>query len=381
MIDIFSNVIMKKVIIIGGGLAGLISAVMLSKKSGFEVLLVDKNDTFLNLIRLHLTFKEPIENFQKKFLELSKKFHFRFLQKEVNITPENLVKWEKDSRIEELNESFDYLVLSTGAKQRSLDSGITVSSDSRILGLNDFITQKWKDSAYDILSASDISFVGGGASSIQFLFELFTFLDKYKSKPKINFFTMEERLLSNLPKIFHDYTLSKFKNKNTKFFSKQKIESTTRDEIRVYSLIDSKTKDYPSDITFLFLGVTPSPFKILTNEYGQVKQDDTIFKNIFAAGDCSTFISNGDNSMSAQIAVRKARIITRNIFNLVDKQKLLEFNYKELGYFISMGDLDGIGWMLNPNNVLFGPGAFAVKELIEKQFELFVTGVDTYIDF
>jgi len=31
--------------------------------------------------------------------------------------------------------------------------------------------------------------------------------------------------------------------------------------------------------------------------------------------------------------------------------------------------------------VLFGPGAFAVKELIEKQFELFVTGVDTYIDF
>jgi hypothetical protein len=46
-----------------------------------------------------------------------------------------------------------------------------------------------------------------------------------------------------------------------------------------------------------------------------------------------------------------------------------------------MGGLDGIGWMLFPMNILFGPPAFVVKELIEKQLEFFITGLDTYIDF
>jgi NADH dehydrogenase FAD-containing subunit len=85
--------------------------------------------------------------------------------------------------------------------------------------------------------------------------------------------------------------------------------------------------------------------------------------------------------MSAQIAVRKARIVSRNILNHSQNKSLNNFNYKELGYFISMGGLDGIGWMLFPMNILFGPPAFVVKELIEKQLEFFITGLDTYIDF
>ena len=85
--------------------------------------------------------------------------------------------------------------------------------------------------------------------------------------------------------------------------------------------------------------------------------------------------------MSAQIAVRKARIVSRNILNHSQNKSLNPFNYKELGYFISMGGLDGIGWMLFPMNVLFGPPAFVVKELIEKQLDFFITGLDTYIDF
>ncbi len=85
--------------------------------------------------------------------------------------------------------------------------------------------------------------------------------------------------------------------------------------------------------------------------------------------------------MSAQIAVRKARAVVQNICLHSDQKSLKPFHYKELGYFISLGSLDGIGWMLLPINILFGPPAFVVKELIEKQLEFFMTGLDTYIDF
>lgn len=371
---------MKKVIILGGGVSGLISAILLARGNNFEVLLVDKNESFLNVLRLHLSFQEPLQNFQKSFSSLASTFHFKFLQKEVLISNENLLKWEKESFIDQINERFDYLIVSTGASQISPES-LSVSKDAIVLGLNEFINEKWKDSIYQLISAENISFVGGGASSIQFIFELFAYLEKYKLKPNINFFTMEDRILSSLPNVFHDYIHSKFKYKNTFFFPHHKIKSITKENILVESLETKSTKEFPSDLTFFFPGVRPSPFRLETNEYGQLKHVSQLFQNIFAAGDCSYFNTNGDNSMSAQIAVRKARTVLRNILNHSQNKSLNQFNYKELGYFISMGGLDGIGWMLFPMNVLFGPPAFVVKELIEKQLDFFITGLDTYIDF
>jgi NADH:ubiquinone reductase (H+-translocating) len=371
----------KKIIIIGGGVSGLISAVLLARRNEFEVLLVDKNESFLNILRLHLTFQEPLKNFQKNFSELANKFNFKFLQKEVHITNENLLKWERESLIDQINERFDYLILSTGASQVSPESIVSASQDSVVLGLNEFITEGWKDSIYQLISAENISFVGGGASSIQFIFELYSYLEKYKLKPKINFFTMEDRILSSLPNVFHEYIYSKFKNKNTFFYSHQKIKSITRESIIVESLETKDSREFPSDITFLFPGVRPSPFRLETNEFGQLIQPSHVLQTIFTAGDCSYFHSSGDNSMSAQIAVRKARTVSQNILNHSQNKSLNNFSYKELGYFISMGGLDGIGWMLFPMNILFGPPAFVVKELIEKQLEFFITGLDTYIDF
>lgn len=371
---------MKKVIILGGGVSGLVSATLLARQNNFEVLLVDKNESFLNVLRLHLTFQEPLQNFQKSFSSLASKFNFKFLQKEVIISSEDLLRWQKESFIDQINESFDYLIVSTGASQVSPES-LSTSKDAIVLGLNDFISEKWKDNIFQLISSENISFVGGGASSIQFIFEMYAFLEKYKLKPKINFFTMEDRILSSLPKVFHDYIHSKFRNKNTYFYSNHKIKSITRENVLVESVKARTTEEFPSDITFFFPGVRPFPFQMETNEYGQFMHGSYIYQNIFASGDCSYFKSNGDNYMSAQIAVRKARIVSRNILNHSQNQSLSNFNYKELGYFISMGGLDGIGWMLAPMNVLFGPPAFVVKELIEKQLEFFITGLDTYIDF
>jgi NADH:ubiquinone reductase (H+-translocating) len=370
----------KKIIILGGGVSGLVSAILLAKND-FEVLLIDKEESFLNSLKLHLSFWEPLKNFQKNYKDLSLKFHFQFLQKEILLSEENLLKWEKESFVDQIQKPFDYLIVTTGASQNSTTSNLSITQDATVLTLNDFYSEKWKESIYQLLSSENISFVGGGATSIQFLFELYAYLEKYKLKPKINFFTREDRLLSSLPSFFHEYIHFKFKFKNTEFFPKHQIKSITNSSINVHSLASGVSKDFPSDFTFFFPGVRPSPFRIDTNEFGQIRLSSHIVQNFFSAGDCSYFHARGDNSMSAQIAVRKARTVVQNILLQSKHQGLKPFHYKELGYFISLGGLDGIGWMLLHMNILFGPPAFVIKELIEKQLEFFITGLDTYVDF
>ncbi|MCB1202570.1 MAG: hypothetical protein KDK41_18160, partial [Leptospiraceae bacterium] len=60
---------------------------------------------------------------------------------------------------------------------------------------------------------------------------------------------------------------------------------------------------------------------------------------------------------------------------------LNKYNFKELGFFISLGPFDGLGYMLIKEIMLSGLPAFAVKESIELQFDLFVQGFDTYPPF
>ena len=187
---------MKKIIILGGGVSGLVSAILLAKND-FEVLLIDKEESFLNSLKLHLSFWEPLKNFQKNYKDLSLKFHFQFLQKEILLSEENLLKWEKESFVDQIQKPFDYLIVTTGASQNSTTSNLSITQDATVLTLNDFYSEKRKESIYQLLSSENISFVGGGATSIQFLFELYAYLEKYKLKPKINFFTREDRLLSS----------------------------------------------------------------------------------------------------------------------------------------------------------------------------------------
>ena len=94
----------------------------------------------------------------------------------------------------------------------------------------------------------------------------------------------------------------------------------------------------------------------------------------------SKFEGNGSNQFSAQTAIRKARVVAENIINIENKNPLLDYDYQPLGYFISLGPGDGVGWLLNKNIVTSGLAAYAIKETIEKQFELFLEGFNTYFE-
>lgn len=83
--------------------------------------------------------------------------------------------------------------------------------------------------------------------------------------------------------------------------------------------------------------------------------------------------------MTAQTAVRKGRLIAENILLSIRGRELARYGYQELGYFVSLGMFDGIGWIFTPMNVLSGLPAFFAKEMIETQFALLLRGWDTYL--
>ena len=103
-------------------------------------------------------------------------------------------------------------------------------------------------------------------------------------------------------------------------------------------------------------------------------------QNIFTAGDCAHFNSYGSNTMTAQSAVRKGKLAARNILRSSSTLKLFEpYLHHDLGYVVSLGPKDAVGWLALENNVVSGTPALVIKELVECQFDLLLTGIDTYL--
>jgi NADH dehydrogenase len=134
-----------------------------------------------------------------------------------------------------------------------------------------------------------------------------------------------------------------------------------------------------SGLTFCFVGKR-SAMALETNAFGQVMAGRTALSHIFAAGDCSRYRSVGSNVPTAQSAVRKGKLCARNILRHSGNLKILEpYLHQDLGYVISLGPRDAIGWIGLQANVVGGAPAVVVKELVEAQHELLLAGIDTYL--
>jgi len=137
--------------------------------------------------------------------------------------------------------------------------------------------------------------------------------------------------------------------------------------------------ELPSIMSLVFSGKKQSNI-LATNSFGQVIVDRTPLKNIFAAGDCAVYQSFGSNAMTAQSAVRKGKLVAHNILRHASVLKILEpYLHRDIGYVVSLGPVDAVGWLALENNVITGIPALVIKEIVEAQYDLLLTGVDTYL--
>ncbi len=369
-----------KIVIVGGGYAGMAAMTTLYRyMPSAEVTLVDSGANHLKITHLHETFRYPLNDFLVPFATLAQHFGFHHIQSALSITPILLKQWQQTRCIQvgEHTLPFDYLLITTGMHANLNYFG------EQVLGLDNFAKTAGSDLLNLHLPASHdaetfITIVGGGATGIQFLFEITDFLRRIRSSCKLRLIDGGERVLRQFPEKFSQYVQTRMLEESIEFHPSTRFVKQQDNQLVLKKDITGESFFLPSILSLMFSGNRAEILK--TNAFGQIMVDQDTLTNIFAAGDCAHYQSFGSNAMTAQSAVRKGKLAARNLLRHSGIIKVMEpYLHQDVGYVVSLGSADAVGWLAVENNVVTGIPALMIKEIVEAQYDLLLTGVDTYL--
>ena len=370
------------IVIVGGGYAGITALTTFVRyMPDANITIIDPRSHHVKITHLHESFRYPLQDFMVPFSSLEERFNCRHICAELHATEDNIQQWSADKfiTINEEKIEFDYVLIASGAA-----SGCT-SQESNVHDINTFLTISGSELINRSLKTIDqekpyISVVGGGATGIQFLFEIAHFIKRKKIECNLRLIHSNDRVLQQFPAGFSEYTEDRMSELGIDFQQNTYYQKQTENSIFLKSKETKEEFELPSKMTLLFLGNNPGK-RLSANTFGQVIVDSQPIRNIFVAGDCSDYNSCGSNTMSAQSSVRKGRLAACNILRDSSMLKVFEpYLHQDLGYVISLGPKDAVGWLAVENNVVGGTPALLLKELVESQYDLLLAkGIDTYL--
>ena len=217
-------------------------------------------------------------------------------------------------------------------------------------------------SALNSAKSASLTFVivGGGATGVELAGEMSDYFYKTFSKfypkeiiSKVKIILIERgnELIPQFSPKLRKIALETLRKKNIEVILGKGVKEVGKDFIKLDDETIIKTK------TIIWTaGVEPnlpeivgniekdSKGRLIVNEYLQVKNYD----NVFALGDVCCFIQDQKPlPQLAQVAVREARVVAKNIFNLIQNKPLEKFVYKHQGDLISLGRFFAIGEIKN----------------------------------
>ncbi len=370
-----------KIVIVGGGYAGIAALVTLVRHMPeVRITIIDPRPHHLKITHIHETFRYPLDDFLVSFSDLENRFGCRHVCAQLILNDCVLQQSQKDRFIVVNDEilEFDYLLVAAGSPLARL------SKSDDIFDLNDFMITTGSDLLNQQRYIHEpgekiISVIGGGATGIQFLFEIAHFLQRQNFGWKLRLIHGGDRVLNQFGVGFSEYTQARMSELDIDFYPNTRYRDQVANKILLQEVETGNQFELPSTISLLFLGKkldTP----LFANAFGQVVIEQKQLENIFTAGDCSIYNSAGSNAMTAQSSVRKGMLAARNILRHSGSLKLLEpYFHRDLGYVISLGPSDAVGWLALEGNVVGGMPALMIKEMVEAQYDLLLTGIDTYL--
>jgi NADH dehydrogenase len=372
-----------RILIIGAGYAGISALVTIFRYMPRAlVTIIDTRPHHLKITHLHETFRYPLEDFRIPFSVLENRYGCRHVCAELEWRTDTFLQWQNDKSIFVDGEilKFDYALVASGS------SAAPIPKSANVADLHDFMdiagSSLWDtrlDHDNNRIEEGPISVIGGGATGIQFLFEIAYFLKRRKSQRTLRLIHGDTRTLSQFPTGFSTYAQDRMSEMNIDFYPGTLYREQQRDQILLEEMEGGRQYALPSAFSFLFVGKAPSPL-IRTNAFGQVLFGQKPLQNIFAAGDCSNFQAFGSNTCTAQSAVRKGILAARNMLRHSGTLKLLEpYLHRDLGYVVSLGPEDAVGWLASEGNVVTGMPALVIKEVVEAQYDLLLEGINSYL--
>lgn len=353
----------KRIVIVGGGFGGIELANKLNK-SGYQVILIDKNNFHQFLPLIYQVASAGIEPssisfpFRNIYKRRKKDFFFRMAEARA-VVPEKNILQTSIGKIE-----YDYLVLAAGTVSNYFGNkhieevAMPMKNISEAVGLRNAILSNFeraitcadKNERKELLN---IVIVGGGATGIEIAGALaemkrFVIPKEYPeidpNELKIYLIEAADRLLQGMSPKSSQATLRFLTNMGVEVILEKKVADYTDKKVIFENgdTIPTRTFIWTSGVKAVTINNIPSDRlgrggRILVDEHNRVKGYD----NIFAIGDqcimtTDSSFPNGHPQL-AQVAIQQGRLLAKNFLAMVQNTPLTPFTYKDLGSMATIG--------------------------------------------
>jgi len=381
-----------KILILGVGFGGFYTLKYLHKffhknkilknlkriNKSVKFVLVNKKNYFLFTPLLHefVTGSVSLEDFIEPLRRVIRCCNYEFLQGEIKSI-------DLENQLIELDESkigYDYLVIALGSKTnfydipgaeenifilKYLDDAIklrnhfvhTFEIANRYLFLNQHKNiLNTQPPTIEVEGILNFVVVGGRPTGVELVAEMSdyfykTFFKIYPkeliSKLKIILIEKGNEIIPQFSKKLKKITLEVLKNKKIEIILGRGVKKVDKNFIILdyETLIKTKTVIWTAGIRPNLLEIVgniekESTGRVIVSEYLQLKN----YNNVFSLGDICCFIQNQKPlPRLAQVTVRQAEIVAKNIFYSIYNKPLEKFVYKHKGDLISLGKFFAAG--------------------------------------
>jgi NADH dehydrogenase len=336
-----------RVLILGGGYAGIFCASNLCKNKNVQVTVVNDGPQLQLLQNIHRVASGELQP-REITLDIqgilgkdvifvkgkSEKVDLVDKQAEIVLTESGMVQIIR----------YDYLIIAIGAKNKYFGINGAKENTLSLRSVDDSI--KLNRIIKSLQQGSILTIAGGGATGLSLAGAL---SEKYGNKIRIRVIEAQKEILPGWDALVIEMVKGKLENnKNLEILKGKPII-----EISPHSVTLSSGETLQTNVTVWTAGIGGQDLtiipeakriasgRIIVNKYSQVlRSEGGVFDNVFAIGDISAFQLDNDGKLSpqlAQFAVRQARNVAKNILRKESGEEMIELEYLQKGQIISLG--------------------------------------------
>ena len=352
-----------RVLILGGGYAGIFAATNLCKNKNVQVTLVSDSPRLQLLQNIHRVASGELQpgdiTLDIQGILGDGVFFVKGKSEKVDLVAKQAEIVLTESGMVQIIE-YDYLIIAIGAKNAYFGIKGARENTLSLRSVDDSI--KLDRIIKSLPQGSILTIAGGGASGLSLAGAL---SEKYGNKIRIRVIEAQKEVLPGWDPIIIEMVKGKLeKNKNLEILRGKPIIEIGPDSVTLSSeeTLQTNVTVWTAGIGGQDLDIIPTvkrtgSGRIIVNKYSQVlRSDGGVFDNVFAIGDISAFQLDNEGKMSpqlAQFAVRQARNVAKNILRKESGEEMIELEYLQKGQLISlgkncMGTLNGFpisGWL------------------------------------
>ncbi|BAW96632.1 type II NADH dehydrogenase B [[Synechococcus] sp. NIES-970] len=347
------------IVIIGGGFAGLYTALRLLQfpweaSHRPDITLIDRQDHFVFSPLLYELITEEMQPWEvaPTYAELLRHGPVKFLQTQVQtINPA-----EKQVICGDRQIAYDYLVIAAGGTTKILDIPGVKEHAIPFKTLNDALRLKEKLRALETSEAEKIrvAIVGGGYSGVELACKL---ADRLGDRGRLRIIDRGETILKNAPKFNQEAAQKALEERGIWIDYETEVTELTADSLSLR--YKGEVDTIPVELVLWTGGTAIAPWireltlphadngKLQVNSQLQISDQP----EIFALGDVAQ--GTDDLPMTAQVAIQQADVCAWNLRGLIANKPLLPFNFFNLGEMLTLGEdnatLSGLGIELEGN--------------------------------